>query len=305
MSNPTSLNQTFEATKSQLADALSGLTLPSDAQRIEAEITAYLNEICHEQSDYRQNLTQSEDYILQGALEMLNAQRALVAVLQCPQKPAPMPEQPTPAEAANPAYGIIGAGGGALAGKLILGGWGAVFGAIAGTAVALYLSQNRQVKSHRRLPSAGQKSTTVEIPLNTAALLEIIGQTCTSLDHLIATFRAQIQRVAAKYESSQKPSLESDFLSLLENVQTLIGYKRGHTPADEKYLGKLQLRIEDLAETLDNYGLEAIDYTPARAQWFETVESANATEIKPVKPALVKKDGTLVLPGKIFVPAKL
>ena len=317
MSQQPTLRSIFEATKEELTNSLSRLKLPKDSERVQTVITDYLNHVCDADSEYRQNLTQSEDYILQAALSMLNAQRDLVAAFDC----SPINTEKTPetqsttlssSEKAKPFQTInsnkafIGTGTGAIIGKVIFGGWGAVFGAIAGTAVALYLSQQSQTHAIAReqlsrpaLPEA--KPESVDAPVNTAALLNVIGQICESLDNLIATFRAQIQRVVTKYESQEKPTIERNFRTLLEGIQTLIGYKRGHSPEEDKYVSKLQTRVEDLAELLDNYSLAAVDYTTDNADWFETVESKNATEIKMVTPAITK-NGTLVLKGKIFVP---
>lgn len=312
MAQQPTLTSIFEETKEDLATSLSGLVLPKDAERVQAVITDYLNHVCDENSDYRQNLTQSEDYILQAALSMLSAQRALVATFEFkPQITVPIgaftseKQKSTRTDTQQKsATTFIGVGGGALVGKLLLGGWGAVFGAIAGTAIALYLSQNSSPYSLKEIPDTTvftPKAKIIDTPVDITALMAIIANICDSLDNLIATFRAQIQRVVHKYESQEKPTIERDFRVLLEGIQSLIGYKRGHSPEEEKYMTKLQARVEDLAELLDNYNLKAIDYTPEHSDWFEAVESKNATEIKIVSPAIVK-DSILILKGKIFIP---
>lgn len=315
MAQQPTLSSIFEATKEELADSLSGLMLPKDSEQVQTVITDYLNHVCDADSDYRQNLTQSEDYILQAALLMLNAQRALVATFDCkPQitittstsESSESGEQKISLSETQLKYAttFLGAGGGALVGKLLLGGWGAVFGAIAGTAIALYLSRKAVQPSSPRIPDSQAIAPKVRItdtPVDITGLLAVIAQICDSLDNLIATFRAQIQRVVHKYESQEKPTIERDFRVILEGLQSLIGYKRGHSPEEEKYLTKLQTRVEDLAELLDNYNLEAVDYTPDHSDWFEVVESKNTTEIKMVTPA-ISKDGALVLKGKIFIP---
>lgn len=314
MSQQLTLSSIFESTKDELANSLSGLTLPNDSEQVQTIIVNYLNKVCDENSDYRQNLTQSEDYILQAALSMLNAQRELVSAFDCqPKAVVEIPQAnpnfisptttPKAFQTVNSTKAFIGAGGGALVGKLILGGWGAVFGAVAGTAVALYLSQQPQSCENKRevVATDAVNTSITDSPVNTTALLSVIAQICESLDNLIATFRAQIQRVVSKYESQEKPTIERNFRTLLEGIQSLIGYKRGHSPEEDKYVSKLQTRVEDLAELLDNYELAAVDYTADKADWFEVVESKNATEIKMVTPAITKS-GTLVLKGKIFVP---
>lgn len=295
--------------------------MPRDAQEVQNRISKYLNDVCDENNEFRQNLTQSEDYILQAALSMLNAQRDMVSALSTTLKIETLiktQESSTETiddsnckffakKSVTTTNSLLGAGGGALVGKLVLGGWGAVFGAIAGTALVLYLSQQKQsgftsTTTHLKKPTIPAVETNVvETPVNTAALLNIVAQLCESLDNLIVTFRAQIQRVINKYESQEKPTIEREYLTLLEGIQSLIGYKRGHNVNEEKYVGKLQERIEDVAELLDNYNLEAIDYTEEKSSWFDTIESDKATAIKLVTPAIVK-NGTLIIKGKVFIP---
>ena len=247
---------------------------------------------------------------------MLNAQRELVAAFDV-QPTVTVTQSETKTESTpisrpetrlNTNTTLIGVGGGAIVGKMLFGGWGAVFGAVAGTAVALYLSQRPQPQpaqpaTTKLIETAPAQPTIVinDTPVDTGALLSVIAQICDSLDNLVATFRAQIQRVVNKYESQEKPTIERNFRTLLEGIQSLIGYKRGHNPQEEKYLDKLQTRVEDLAELLDNYDLEAVDYAPEHSDWFEAVESKNASEIKMVSPAIIKGDN-LILKGKIFVP---
>lgn len=315
----TSLKSIFEATKDDLSASLSGLTLPKDAAKAQEVITSFLNTVCDENNEYRQNLTQSEDYILQAALSMLNAQRDLVSAFDVTPKikvestsvsegdVSTLAQERLSKTSSIPATStFISVGGGAVIGKLLLGGWGAVFGAIAGTAIALYLSQQQSVQvaplsSNPATQTCVPKVTITETPINSDLLISVVSQICDGLDNLIATFRAQIKRVVNKYESQDKPTIERDFRVLLEGIQSLIGYKRGHSSDEEKYLAKLQTRVEDLAELLDNYDLVAVDYTPEHAEWFEAIESNNSTQIKLVTPAIVK-DNTLVLKGKIFTP---
>lgn len=313
MSQQQTLTSVFEATKEELANSLSGLLLPKDAERVLNVIVDYFSKVCDDNSDYRQNLTQSEDYILQAALSMLNAQRALVAAFDCKPEITIVEERktttsPRPSHAPvlpAPSSSLIGAGGGAVVGKLIWENWGAVFGAIAGTALTIYLSQRTRLAKALITPQVAPKTKVVvkDIPVDTPALLAVIGQICDSLDNLVETFRAQIKRVVNKYESQEKPTIEREYRVLLEGIQSLIGYKRGHSPEEEKYLSKLQTRVEDLAELLDNYGLEAVDYTPDHSDWFEAIESKNTTEPQFVAPAIIKNGG-LVIKGKIFIPKK-
>ena len=109
-------------------------------------------------------------------------------------------------------------------------------------------------------------------------------------------------KIPDKYENVEKPRLEKEYSFLLEGIQTLIGYKRTHTN-DDKYLSKLQMRIEDLAEALENYNLSVEEYVEEHSGWFETVESTKVETPQMVYPAIVK-EGQAVLSGKVFIPVK-
>lgn len=307
----TTLTSIFDSHKEALAEKLTNFSLPRDSREVENTVAEFFSDMFESDGSYRQSLTQSEDYILQAAISMLNAQRALVAAFDCKPEISVISESERPrtsksphiSTSSNSTSALIAAGGGVIVGKLLFGSWGAVFGAIASTATALYLSQRSKPAETLTATTATPQSKVVikDVPVDTPALLAVIGQICDSLDNLIATFRAQIKRVVNKYESQEKPTIEREYRVLLEGIQSLIGYKRGHSPEEEKYLSKLLTRIEDLTELLDNYSLEAVDYTPEHSDWFEAIESKNSTEIKMVTPAIIKNGG-LVIKGKIFVP---
>lgn len=323
------LKQLFESQCDVLAQRLGGMKLPKDAERAQAVVSNYLNELFDGDGEFRQNLTQSEDYILQAAMSLLNAQQSMIAPLskvEIRQEPyAAIKEDPfldQPIDKANAKASpdriaqhlkreqyptvIGGSAIGGAAGALIMGTWGAVFGAIAGTALVLYVSsQNTSNKSSQpklQAPPLARMNKIVETPIDINLFLSIVSNICDSLDSLIATFRAQINRVVNKYENQAKPTIEQEYRFMLESIQTLVGYERTHAD-DEKYLSKLQMRVEDLAETLENYNLTIENYTEDNRTWFEATESDKVTESKMVYPAIVR-DGQVVLSGKVFVPKK-
>lgn len=311
MSQQLTLSSIFESTKDELANSLSGLTLPNDSEQVQTIIVNYLNKVCDENSDYRQNLTQSEDYILQAALSMLNAQRELVSAFDCqPKAVVEIPQAnpnfisptttPKAFQTVNSTKAFIGAGGGALVGKLILGGWGAVFGAVAGTAVALYLSQNNKpaVSKESVNPTFERNPEINEVPVNTSTLLAVISQICDSLDNLIETFRAQIQRVVTKYESQQASSLEDEYIDLLEKIQALLGSSLMSKENDSR-TKRIDQRIQLLKESLEDYDLKVVEYNGQNKQLFVFQPSANVTDTTMVLPAITKND-KIIIKGKVF-----
>lgn len=69
------LTSMFQSNKQVLEQQLAGLALPKDANKIQSIVNDYLNDLFNQEGEYRQNLTQAEDYILQAALSLLNAQQ--------------------------------------------------------------------------------------------------------------------------------------------------------------------------------------------------------------------------------------
>ena len=58
------LKRLFESQRDVLAQRLDGMKLPKDAEKAQAVVSNYLNELFDSDGEFRQNLTQSEDYIL-------------------------------------------------------------------------------------------------------------------------------------------------------------------------------------------------------------------------------------------------
>lgn len=316
MSSKKTLCELFESNKAELQQTLTGMVLPEELGKAQEAVSSYLEMVFDSEGDFRQNLTQSEDFILEAAISLLNAQQKITSVLTKEVGNTPVPKKLRPSTTghettqssqgfkADSSYTLVGAAGGAIAGKLLLGGWGAVFGAIAGVALSVYMSNKMQVQPKQQ-PQVAPKAVVEENPnkpIDVDCFIGIVHDVCESVDNLIGTFRAQVNRVVQKYESQEKPTLDKEYRPLLESIQSLVGYERNHDAAEEKYTKKILERIEDLAELLDNYDITLENYSDEKASWFDKVASPNATELKEVFPAVVK-NGTLIIPGKAFIPA--
>jgi len=329
MTNHVTLLESFESNKPQLESNLQGLLVPKDSERIQNIIADYLNSLLDDEGDFRQNLTQSEDYILQAALSLLNAQKEIIHVLVSSINKKRLIEKFNPAQEiasfenhqsnesiksstqrfvncnVKSTDALIGAGGGALLGKTIFGGWGAVFGAVAGIAVNIYLS-NRNTLMPRTPEEKLNTDKTQSIgndnsPIDIQTLVTITENICRSVDSLIASFRAQINRLVDKYENQEKPAFEKQYKTLLESLQSVIGYERMHSE-DAKFVQKIKERIEDISELLENYNLTVVDYREDLDLWFDKVTTKNTQSIKMVYPAIIKGEHSVVLKGKIFIP---
>ena len=82
MNTKVTLKSLFESQQSQLEEQLANLRLPEDTQKVQSIVSDYLNKLLEDEGDFRQNLTQSEDYILQATLSLLNAQQAMIREFQ-------------------------------------------------------------------------------------------------------------------------------------------------------------------------------------------------------------------------------
>ncbi len=243
-------------------------------------------------------------------MSLLNAQQSIAAELtkKAPEQNTKKPS--TLSEAERPKSAIlkkeqcpIALGGTALggaAGAALIGTWGAVFGAIAGTAVALYFTaqQNQQISPKQDAKLSDETNSTDIKPIDTDIFVEIIENICQSVDTLIGTFRAQVHRVVDKYESIQKPTLESDYVDLLENIQSLLGAYSMDTN-NESRAKRIEQRIQLLEESLDNYNLQSIVFDGNNKELFNFQPSANVTADTMVLPAITK-EGKVIIKGKVF-----
>ena len=320
-----SLETLFVDSEQKLREGLENLTVPKDTERIQSIISEHFSNLLMEEGDFRQNLTQSEDYILQAVIAILNAHQARFTCFPKTEIETEPMEETDQVETEGVlgenevvhekkigqkpvklASSSVAAGVGALAGSALAGTWGAVCGAIACTALTAYLMGKNadNVSGDKEILTKYIKTEAhfVEKPLDTDMLLEVVRNLCHSVDEIIITFRAQINNVVQKYENQEKPSLEREYGVLLEGIQTLVGYKRAHSE-DDKFNKKIQDRVEDLAELLENFNLSVVDYTGDNAALFDFVPSANTTETRQVYPAIVK-DGQPVKKGKVFTTEK-
>ena len=307
-----SLKALFESNQEKLAEKLSQFVLPKDAVNVQNTVQLYLNELFDSDGEFRQNLTKSEDYILQAAMSLLNAQQAMVSEFSATspinsntasdnkvnEKITPTPNAGLKKELFPHTIGATAIGG--AVGGLVLGTWGAFFGSIAGTALVLYYATTLQEKPVQKAAQA-VKSAEIQVQnLDVKKFINIISNICESVDTLIDTFRSQINRVVDKYENQEKPVLEKEYGVLLDSIQSLLG--ACYQPVDEKRQKRIDSRIEQLAESLENYNLEVVKYDDNNKQFFEETASEKVEQPTMILPAIIK-DGQEIRKGKVFVKA--
>lgn len=279
------LKDVFEATKSELEKDLKELYLPEDVEQVRTCIEKYLNELFDSNGDFRQNLTIPEDYILQAAMNIATIQQETNFIFT--------PLSHNKAEKKDGIFdtsvrstsAMAGSVGGALLGKVLLGSWGAVAGALTGTAIAIYLSFRNEGKNP-------QERTAVDV----STFISIIDRLCDSVDGLIETFRTQICRVVDSYERQEKPSLEKNYASLVSSIQKLCGTRRMY-PSDTNALCKT---IDNVEESFADYGLTLMDYNSNNEGFFEIVFSDDIKMHEQIYPAVLRGEH-LVAKGLVYM----
>lgn len=251
MTNSVSLKSIFEDNKEKLSQELNELMLPKDAEKVQKVVADYLCNLFENENVYRQNLTESEDYILQSAIRLLQAQQNITLEIAKSANDILMEKKQNGTvkrNASKPYYAIAGAGVGALAGGF-LGTWVAVAGAIAGAAVGAYCTSKSQVSDF----SAIEKANNSEHTINTNVFIGIVGNICENIDGVIETYRVQIRRVENIYNQREEPSLQNEYSILLSQIANV--YNTAKT-LNEPIPEKLSAAIDFLAESLGNYGLK-------------------------------------------------
>ena len=139
MNTKTSLVSLFNKDKETLEKQLEGLALTEDAEKVKQIVYKFLNSMFENDGEYRQHLTQAEDYILQAALGLFNVQEIIAQEIINQNKDiSDSSIQPQTIKRSQYPYTLAGTVVGGVLGTM-LGTWGAVFGSIAGTAIAFSL----------------------------------------------------------------------------------------------------------------------------------------------------------------------
>ncbi len=310
-----SLVSLFEENRQVLEEQLSGKSLPEDAKEVIKVVNSYFEKILGKENSFRQHLRQSEGYILDAAMSLLNAQQSMYGdiFLQEIKRPEPIELDPhsenlIPAEESKKsmtAGAVLGLGASCIgAGAYAIGAsaLGGLFVAITSAAIGLYcVSQlmDKQKSQNQRKELVSESSLPYK-NMDVNRFLSIICNICKQIDDLMKTYRAQIEQVRNSYESMEKISLEKDYKLLLSSIQMMLGvsYEEGDT--SEKSLKRLRERVEEVGESLENYGIIVVKYNDEVKANFEIVRRENIETPITLVPALMK-NGSIILRGKVAI----
>ena len=260
MENTHTLASMFEVNKQALEKELIGLTLPKDAGEIQNRISKYLNSLFENDGEFRQHLTQAENYIINDVVDLLNVQQEIINELISKNHPTHSSVNvKSKNEKSNKGiYTLLGSGVGGSIGVVtgnciggsvgtIVGTWGAVFAAIAGAAIVIYCSASS--KSEKTIVV---KKEIPQIPIQTDIFFDVIKKICERVDKLVGTFRNQIERVENVYKKVEKSSLTKDYPSLSERLEELFQLTNSEEKAKNE---ELLAQIDLVKRSLKNYGV--------------------------------------------------
>ncbi len=252
MKTKQTLASIFEINKQALEKELTGLVLPKDASKVQYIVSKYLNKIFDENSDYRQSLTIAEDYILNAAIELLNVQQSITKEISTEMNEdlansSINDENEIGLERKKYPYALTGSALGAVVGSA-LGTWGALFGAVAGTAIILY-----GISNHRE--SVIKEKTQKIDPY---VCVTIVKKICEKIDYLIEVFRVQVQNIKYTYTQENETSLKKDYSFLIDAIQNLLIAAELEDEDINIKLDDLLTRINLVSKALESYGLEFV-----------------------------------------------
>ena len=298
------LTELFDAGRASLEEKLRGLALPEDAARIRKIVESELAGLIAPKSDFRLSLTASENAILQQAVGLMDVRRQLSGQTAPEQSSRPETEmQAAPVAAPDSTscvYPIVGSAVGGSVGAM-LGPWTAVVGAVVGTSLAacsrnLLPKVNGSAKTPAGQPVNGKKDREID----PRQLTDIIREVCGQIDRLMGLYRQQIQDLKTIYENREKVTLSRNYRFLLESIQAVVGSAMSLDEAGSAE--KLRNRCEQLADSLENYGLRVVSYDgPSTAAWFDSSPSERVTAPVTKLPAILEGDEP-VLKGKVLLP---
>lgn len=263
------LKELFGSQKNELAKKLSNLSLPNDGVQVQTLVMNYLNELFDSDGEFRQNLTQSEDYVLQAAISLLNANQSIVleivSNIQHTSKEKnsnsnhPVPEQQNNNGIQRKQYpaALGGTTIGGTVGALTFGTWGSVIGAIAGTALVLYCATS--ISKPIQKPILTKDINAMQMndnKINVSIFLDIVEQICESIDILIDTFRIQVERVKDSFNTKNERSFLSEYKVIADRMEDL--FLMADSDEEQDIEAVIQ-QIALLRRSLSNYGLEFKD----------------------------------------------
>lgn len=210
------LKSQFEKAVSNISESLSSCVLPKDSIFIQDSIYTFLDNLFDEKGEYRKSLTNSEDYIFQTSVNLLNAQRLVYSgllqysVVSCNQQRA---------ESLNP--------------------------------IKKLLSFLKSILDKAISDGNAKVEVDTNVRFDYEGFLGLVGGICERLDDIMETYRVQTRRIHNYYESQKKPSFTEEYSTLASNLENLFNIVSEEDCGLEDILSHIDL----VKRSLKNYGV--------------------------------------------------
>ena len=184
--------------------------------------------------------------------------------------------------------------GGILGGGWILSSWGSILIATIGCAIVKYYNNISNLPSHEKRTTQTVDS---QVSLNVKLMVDTIRDICRQMDDLMQYVQDSIDIYRKKNEIVPEVSLDNTFPDILDCVKSLfLSYNK------EKSIDKLKEKIQNIFETLENYGYKIVEYSEEFAHCFSIVESPHIHNAQTSKPAVLKGEKILEK-GRYLIPS--
>lgn len=290
----------FEKNERQFRNELSILKLPKDIDKLQSFLNDFfVNKVSVD--EYKNELTMAEVAMLNSVLRIVSTPLALVNewtvlnVKDCSsqnntEEGNKQDENQSFAKKINmPVVGATAAGG--IIGGLLFKTWGGVLLSIAGCALGMYFSSNRN--EQRQCEKVIQQQ---EASLDVEKYIDTLKRICLGIDDIMDNYQAGISNIEKLYTSKPNPTFASTYKPILDRMASLyVAINNANLPSD------VQTEFDKLYRTLKNHHYEVLGYSEENRQYFVEMPSAHVSEVTIIKAAILE-DGKLIEAGECLVP---
>lgn len=316
MANYTSLAQLISNSKEGMCRKISGLSLPSDAERIKLLCIDFVNGITKKDAEYMTQLSLLEQDLISPVLKVMDtlyasdielSKKISLAFSQQKQQPPKSNRkkaEPSLAKEYGPA--LAGAAGGTLLatickptswGVILM---GSVISAIIGKVLyGLYIDKdNNVIAQYGDIPASKKEYKLTDDDAENIFNALVSAGEC--IDKVLLTYRKHLEILENDFKKKEEAyDLEKKYLGVLECYQALLG---NLSDMDDSPI--VSDSVRKITQILQKQGFKAVDYSQDVVGLFNTKEEDVETA-EQFAPAIVKfsdNKETLILKGDVVIP---
>ena len=316
MSNYISLKQLIVNNKKAMCRKISGLSVPSDAEKIKLLCIDFVNSITKKDAEYMMQLSLLEQDLIFPVLKVmdtiyasdieLSKKISLAFSQQKQQTPKSIRKKTEPSLAKEYGPALAGAAGGTLLatickptswGVILM---GSVISAIIGKVLyGLYIDKdNNVIAQYGDIPASNKEYMLTEEDAENIYNALVSAGEC--IDKVLLTYRKHLGILENDFKKKEETyDLEKKYLGVLECYQALLG-----NLSDMDNSPVVSDSVRKIIQTLQKQGFKPIDYSQDVAGLFNMKEE-DVEDAEQFTPAIVKisdNKETLILKGDVIIP---